>query len=74
MSPQIQDILGYPAARFYADAWSMLDMVHPDDLATPEETQPTLIMEGYPWDIDYRMIADDGRVVWIHLGGQHRGA
>ena len=68
MSPQIQDILGYPAARFYADPWTMLDIVHPDDLASAKEHSQR-IMEGHPWNIDYRMIADDGRVVWMHLEG-----
>ncbi|MEO8424666.1 MAG: PAS domain-containing protein [Actinomycetota bacterium] len=69
LSPQIQDILGYPAARFYADPWSMLDIVHPDDIASAEELSQR-IMDGHPWDLDYRMIADDGRVRWIHLEGR----
>ena len=69
MSPQIQETLGYPAARFYADPWGMLDIVHPDDLASAQETTQR-IMDGQPWDTDYRMIADDGRVVWIHLEGR----
>ncbi len=69
LSPQIQDILGYPAARFYADPWSMLDIVHPDDIASAEALSQR-IMDGHPWDLDYRMIADDGRVRWIHLEGR----
>ncbi len=69
MSPQVQDILGYPAARFYADPWSLLDIVHPDDLASAQESSER-IMEGHPWDLDYRMIADDGRIVWIHVEGR----
>jgi PAS domain S-box-containing protein len=69
MSPQIKDILGYPATRFYVDPWSWLDIVHPDDRAAAEENTRRN-MEGHPWDVDYRMIADDGRVVWIHLEGR----
>jgi PAS domain S-box-containing protein len=69
ISPQIQDILGYPAARFYADVWNWLNIVHPDDLAIAEETSQRLI-DGHPWDVDYRMIADDGRIVWMHLEGR----
>ncbi len=69
ISPQIQDILGYPAARFYADVWNWLDIVHPDDLEVAEETSQRFI-EGHPWNVDYRMIADDGRVVWMHLEGR----
>ncbi|MGZ5214480.1 MAG: PAS domain-containing protein, partial [Actinomycetota bacterium] len=69
ISPQIQDILGYPAARFYADVWNWLDIVHPDDLSLAEENSQRLVA-GHPWDLDYRMIADDGRVVWMHLEGR----
>ena len=69
ISPQIQDILGYPPARFYADVWNWLDIVHPDDRAKAEGTSERLIA-GNPWNIDYRMIADDGRVVWMHLEGR----
>jgi PAS domain S-box-containing protein len=47
----------------------MLDMVHPDDLASAREHSQRII-EGHPWDIEYRMIADDGRIVWMHLEGR----
>ena len=69
ISPQIADILGYPTARFYADASSWLDIVHPDDRSLAEETSQR-VFAGHPWDVDYRMIADDGRVVWVHLEGR----
>jgi PAS domain S-box-containing protein len=69
MSPQIGDILGYPASRFYADPQSMLDIVHPDDRASAEEHLQHIV-EGQPWDLDHRMIAEDGRVLWIHLEGR----
>ena len=72
ISPQIQDILGYPAARFYADVWNWLSIVHPDDFATAEETSQRVV-DGQPWDTDYRMIADDGRIVWMHLEGRTVG-
>jgi PAS domain S-box-containing protein len=68
ISPQIQDILGYPAARFYADVTNWRDIVHPDDQALAEATSRSLI-GGHPWDVDYRVIADDGRIVWMHLEG-----
>ena len=34
---------------------------------------------GEPWDLEYRLIASDGRVVWVHdrailIGGRERGA
>ena len=69
ISPQIEDILGYPPARFYADVWNWLHIVHPDDLSLAEETSQRVIA-GHAWDVDYRMIADDGRIVWMHLEGR----
>jgi len=69
ISPQIQDILGYPAARFYAGFINGLEIMHPDDREEAEESSSRLI-EGHPWNVDRRMIADDGRIVWMHLEGR----
>jgi PAS domain S-box-containing protein len=69
ISPQIQDILGYPAGRFYSDVWNWLEFVHPDDRSLAEDTSARLVA-GDPWDVDYRMIAADGRIVWMHLEGR----
>jgi PAS domain S-box-containing protein len=69
ISPQIEDILGYAPARFYADVWNWLHIAHPDDLSLAEETSQRVIA-GHPWDVDYRMIADDGRIVWMHVEGR----
>ncbi len=70
MSPQIQDILGYPAARFYADVLNWLGIVHPDDRRDRRSRPASASSRVSPWDVDYRMIADDGRVVWMHLEGR----
>jgi diguanylate cyclase (GGDEF)-like protein/PAS domain S-box-containing protein len=66
MSPQIETILGYPPEAFMADAdlWPLL--IHPDDL------DRTIAAYNEHWDgelplrEDYRMIARDGSIVWIH--------
>ena len=65
MSPQIEDVLGYAAEEWMADP-SMWDRVlHPEDrehvMAEHARTNAT----GEPFRYEYRLIAKDGRVVWV---------
>ncbi len=65
MSPRFEQLLGYSA-----DVWSSgsywQTTVHPDDLdwvvALDKQTDATF----EPFDAEYRAIAADGRVVWVH--------
>jgi PAS domain S-box-containing protein len=65
LSPQIEPMLGYPL-----EAWGRpgfwQEVLHPDDvddvMAESARTNDT----GEPYRQDYRMVAADGRVVWIH--------
>jgi PAS domain S-box-containing protein len=64
VSPQVQDKLGYtPEEAGQPGFWKGL--VHPDDrervLAEDEQVELT----GSPWRIEYRVVARDGRVLWI---------
>jgi len=65
MSPQYEDMLGYPAESEILDEEHWLRMLHPDDrervLAEELRTDET----GDPYRIQYRLIARDGRVVWV---------
>jgi PAS domain S-box-containing protein len=63
-SPQNQELLGYtPEETIQPDFWKTL--VHPEDrdwvLAEDERCNRT----GDPWHMEYRVIAKDGRVVWV---------
>jgi PAS domain S-box-containing protein len=66
MSPQYEAMLGYPAETEILDEEHWLRMLHPDDrervLAEELKTDET----GEPYRIEYRLIARDGRVVWVH--------
>jgi PAS domain S-box-containing protein len=66
MSPQYESMLGYPAETEILDEEHWLRMLHPDDrervLAEELRTDET----GEPYRIEYRLIARDGRVVWVH--------
>src|SRR5215217_4642961 len=65
MSPQYEAMLGYPAETEILDEEHWLRMLHPDDrervLAEELRTDET----GEPFKIEYRLIAHDGRVVWV---------
>jgi len=64
VSPQIESILGVSAEEFtQQDLWEAL--VHPDDrVRTVQETLHG-VASGEPFSMEYRMIARDGRLVWI---------
>jgi PAS domain S-box-containing protein len=63
-SPQYQELFGYKAEEIaQPDFWKTL--IHPEDrewvLAENERVDRT----GDPWNVEYRALAKDGRVVWL---------
>ncbi len=65
VGPQAVALLGYPRERWYeTDFWP--EHMHPED----RDTAVAICVENSrhltDWDFEYRMIASDGRVVWIH--------
>jgi diguanylate cyclase (GGDEF)-like protein/PAS domain S-box-containing protein len=65
MSPRVQEVLGYPAHRFTGDQGFWNGIIHPDDLAGVVAEDERTDESGEPFSMEYRMIARDGRVVWI---------
>jgi PAS domain S-box-containing protein len=65
MSPQYETILGYPAQSEMIDEEHWQKTLHPADrervLVEDARTDET----GEPFDVEYRIIAGDGRVVWV---------
>ena len=65
VSPHVEAILGYPQSEWLAqrDIWT--ELLHPDDreiqLAAHDRHNET----GEPWWREYRLIASDGREVWV---------
>ncbi len=79
VSPQYERLLGYTAEERVADPGLWVRALHPDDrdrvLAESLRTNET----GDPFQIDYRLIHKDGRVVWVRdhavlVGGDPGGA
>jgi PAS domain S-box-containing protein len=66
ISPQVEDVLGYPTERWMSDASFWRSVVHPDDLATFDEVLLTSNADLGSTSQDFRMIAADGREVWLH--------
>jgi PAS domain S-box-containing protein len=60
ISPQTEAILGYTPDEWYADPDLWRKIVHPDDRERP------LPVGTDPYASSYRLIAKDGREVWIH--------
>ena len=65
ISPQVEELLGYPREAWLTEDELWLDVLHPDDrermVAADTHARGTLssLFE------EYRMIARDGRVVWV---------
>ncbi|BAZ00127.1 multi-sensor hybrid histidine kinase [Tolypothrix tenuis PCC 7101] len=65
VGPQSEEILGYPVIDWYADNFWQAH-IHPDDQewAVQYCIESSLTLDNY--EFEYRMLAADGRVVWIY--------
>jgi len=69
MGPLMSEILGLPREAWIEPArW--LELMHPDDRDQVVTQTRTNTERGEPWDVDYRMIAADGRIVWLNDRGR----
>jgi PAS domain S-box-containing protein len=65
VSPQIEGILGYTPEEWMGDASLCTDRIHPDDRDGVIAACELANQAGEPYQAEYRMIARDGRVVWV---------
>jgi PAS domain S-box-containing protein len=65
VSPQIQNILGYRPEEWLADPEFWQKRIHPDDREAVLTNVERSDLTGTPFDMEYRMLARDGRVVWF---------
>jgi diguanylate cyclase (GGDEF)-like protein/PAS domain S-box-containing protein len=65
MSPQIEDLLGYPRDAWLTDDALWVRVLHPDDLERMLEEDARARVALVPSTVEYRMLARDGRVVWV---------
>ena len=65
VSAQAREFLGYPIAAWYAPDFIVSSM-HPDDRENAIEICTTTSRIADSFDLTFRMLANDGSVVWIH--------
>jgi len=66
VSPQIEDILGYTLEEWHADPQFFIEHLHPDDCARVREAQRVARETGTALELEYRFMAKDGSIVWLH--------
>jgi PAS domain S-box-containing protein len=65
LSPQIEAVLGYPMVAWETPGF-WLETIHPDDREPVMQESTRTNDTGEPYRQEYRMIAADGRVLWVH--------
>lgn len=65
ISPQIQTILGYDPDECVKNPDLWLQLIHPDDYDFVEDVCHHANATGEPLLCEYRMVASDGRIVWV---------
>ena len=67
MSHEIDSLSGYPSSDFLHNAVrSYESVIYPDDAARIRDEIAAAIDKKCDWDIEYRILARDGRVKWAH--------
>ncbi|MGZ4114897.1 MAG: PAS domain-containing sensor histidine kinase [Actinomycetota bacterium] len=69
VSPQIEDLLGVSAEEWLTDPNTWRRHVHPDDLERAWNTYVAARDAEAPYEQEYRMLHEDGRVVWVNERG-----
>ncbi len=72
VSRQGSRLLGYPPEAWLAAADFWRDHLHPDDVGEATDRRRRLIALRQPYQLEYRMMTADGRVVWIRESGDVR--
>jgi PAS domain S-box-containing protein len=62
----VETLLGFSIAEWQSSRESWLSKVHPDDRERVRAEADASIAAGKPIDVEYRIVAADGRVVWFY--------
>jgi PAS domain S-box-containing protein len=65
-SPQVEALLGYTPDELTRDIPLWPELVHPDDRERILGASMLAEQTNGTYDVEYRMIAKDGRIVWVH--------
>jgi PAS domain S-box-containing protein len=65
VSPQVEEMLGYPPAELTGNPDMWWELIHPDDRDRAQQEDIRHYETGEPLNQEYRMVTRDGRVVWV---------
>ncbi len=65
VSPQIEELYGYPVADWLDDPGLWRRVVHPDDFETVAAAERTARELGEPFELEYRIVRADGTIRWV---------
>jgi PAS domain S-box-containing protein len=65
VSQQAERILGYSVQKWLGELDSWASIIHPDDRKTVVRLSQDAISGGQDYDLEYRALAADGRIVWL---------
>jgi diguanylate cyclase (GGDEF)-like protein/PAS domain S-box-containing protein len=69
-SPQVESLLGYSPEEWRSSATLFTEVLHPDDRERVRSAHARTHATGEPLNVEYRLVARDGRVVWVHDEGR----
>src|SRR5215211_912622 len=69
VSPHVEAVLGYSREEWLNQPDIWIELLHVDDREIVLDRHDRHSRTGEPWDLEYRLIASDGRVVWVHDRG-----
>ena len=65
VSEQAERVLGYPVAQWLEEPTFWKDHIHPEDRDGAVKSCITATAEKRDHDFEYRMVASDGRIMWL---------
>jgi PAS domain S-box-containing protein len=65
VSPHVEEVLGYSRGEWLDQPDIWIELLHPDDRENVLARHDRNSQTGESWDLEYRLIANDGRVVWV---------
>ena len=65
LSPQVEDVLGFPAERLLGEPMLWSDRIHDDDRAAVLGSWETAVRDRAPFAMEYRFRRADGGTIWL---------
>jgi PAS domain S-box-containing protein len=66
VNKHVEDLFGYPVEKWLQDPSFWVEHLHPEDRERTLASARKAIQERRKHELEYRMIAADGRTVWLH--------